>query len=123
MRVICTNIGPKELGGQVEWEGSAAEYSKEIDARIKRAFDPKSGDEINRESVGHIFVIETTDQDRRDLAYQHIIKYYPEWRQLNVMRNGTQEENSKMSAFIDLCRAWSNDPSNIDPFGLDNIKP
>ena len=123
MKVTCTNIGSAEFGGQIEWEGSAAEYSKEIDARIKRAFDPETGAELNRESVGHIFVIEMTDQDRRDLAYKQIIKYYPEWRQLNIIRNGTLEENSKMSEFIDSCRAWSNDPSNVDPFGLDSVKP
>jgi len=121
MKIICTNIGPAELGGQVEWEGSAADYSQEVEARIKTAF--VDGTPVNREDHGHVFVTEITDQDRRDLAAKKITKHYPEWRQLNILRNGTPEETAAMTAFIDGCRAWSNDSSNVDPFGLDNFTP
>jgi hypothetical protein len=122
MRVICTNIGPAEFGGQVEWEGSAANYSREVETRVKTAFD-QNGQPLNREDYGHVFVIEMTDQDRRDLAARQILKYYPEWRQLNIIRTGTEEEKTQMSEFIDACRAWSNDASNVDPFGLDDLTP
>jgi hypothetical protein len=122
MRVICTNIGPAELGGQVEWEGSAADYSQEVANRIRTAFD-QDGQPLNRETVGHVFVTEMTDQDRRDLAARQILKYYPEWRQLNILRTGTEHEQIKMSQFIDACRSWSNNSSNVDPFGLDDLRP
>jgi hypothetical protein len=122
MRVICTNIGPAELGGQIEWEGSAANYSQEVANRIRTAFD-QDGNPLNRETVGHVFVTEMTDQDRRDLAARQILLYYPAWRQLNILRTGTEQEQIKMSQFIDACRSWSNDSNNVDPFGLDDLRP
>ena len=35
---------------------------------------------------------------------------YPIWKQLNILRSGTQEEIDRMGSFIDACRDWSNDP-------------
>jgi hypothetical protein len=121
MKVICTNIGPAELGGQLEWEGSAADYSQQVEARIKTAF--VEGKPVNREDHGHVFVTEITDQDRRDLASAKILKFYPLWKQANIVRENDTVEVSKMSAFINYCRNWSNDSNNVDPFGLENITP
>lgn len=127
MKVICTNIGPEELGGQLEWIGSAKDYTQTIDVTIKTAFikneEMEEYAEVSRVEDGHIFVYELDDTDRRALAQQQIFKYYPDWKQLDVMRRGTAAEKSKMDTFIDACRDWSNDNSNNDPFGLDVVEP
>lgn len=122
MKVICTNIGPKELGGQLEWEGSAVNYNEVVDQTIKTAFD-EDGTPRNREEDGHIFVYELDDQDRRDLAHKQIVKYYPEWKQMNILRSNVQTDIEKMGVFIDACREWSNDSSNTDPFTIQDIIP
>jgi hypothetical protein len=57
------------------------------------------------------------------IAGRQITKYYPEWKQLNIIRLGSVEEQTAMSTFIDACRSWSNDSSNTDPFGLDSLTP
>jgi hypothetical protein len=127
MKVICTNIGPEELGGQVEWQGLASNYSQSVDNTIKTAFvkNEETGEytESSRIADGHIFVYELDDDDRRSLAQRQIFKYYPDWRQLDVMRRGTEAEKATMDTFIDACRDWSNDSSNNDPFGLDSVEP
>lgn len=127
MKVICTNIGPEELGGQEEWVGSPAYYTQAIDDGIKTAFikneETEEYTEVSRVEDGHIFVYKLDDQDRRVLAQQRIFKYYPDWKQLDVMRRGTSVEKSKMDIFIDACRDWSNDNSNNDPFGLETVEP
>lgn len=123
MKFVCTNIGPSELGGQVEWQGSAGNFTRQVEQQIKTIFD-ENGQPMNREDHGHIFkFVEVTDQDRRDVARRQILKFYPEWKQLNIMRSGSQEEKDKMFTFIDACRNWSNDPTNNDPFGLDSLEP
>lgn len=127
MKVICTNIGPEELGGQIEWQGLASNYSQDVDRLIKTAFikneETEEYVESSRVDDGHIFVYELDDDDRRALAQRQIFKYYPDWKQLDVLRRGTDAEKAKMDTFIDACRDWSNDSENNDPFGLDNIEP
>ena len=44
----------------------------------------------------------------RNAAQDHILQYYPLWRQLNILRNGVASEIATMGAFIDAVRAWSN---------------
>ena len=122
MKIICTNIGPEELGGQIEWDGSVVNFTRDSDNIMKTAFN-EDGTTRSRVEDGHVFVYELDDQDRRDLAQRHIFKYYPDWKQLDVLRRGTDAEKAKMDAFIDACRDWSNDDSNNDPFGLDELEP
>lgn len=59
---------------------------------------------------------------RRRQARAHILEYYPEWRQLNVLRAGDSEAIATMGKFIDACRNWSNDPA-ADPADLAAIQP
>lgn len=58
----------------------------------------------------------------RRLCAKHILTHYPEWKQLNLLRAGTQAEQDQMTAFIDACRAWSNG-ANPDPALLAAIQP
>ena len=122
MKVKCLNIGPPEFGGQLEWEGAGDLYTPEVDQTLKTAYN-QDGSTRSRVQDGHIFVYEVTDDDRRAIAGRQITKYYPAWKQLNILRTGTIEEQTTMSTFIDACRAWSNDSSNNDPFGLDSLTP
>ncbi|ELN1084972.1 hypothetical protein Q1D09_004327 [Salmonella enterica] len=39
---------------------------------------------------------------------QHILKFYPETSQTNILMTGEQADIDKMKAFINQCRAWSN---------------
>lgn len=58
----------------------------------------------------------------RNLAKARIEAIYPVYRQLNLLRAGTDEEKAKMSTFIDACRTWSNGESP-DPAALEAIQP
>ena len=122
MKIICTNIGPKEHNGQIEWDGPVEGFSREADARIKTAFN-EDGSTRNRVDDGHLFEYYLDDQDRRDLCRSHIFKFYPDWKQLDVMRRGSKTDNDNMNKFIDACRDWSNDDTNNDPFGLEGVEP
>ena len=53
--------------------------------------------------------------DLRHIAGEHIRRYYPEFKQLNIMRSGTAAEQEKMTTFIDAVRAWSNSDA-ADPW-------
>ncbi|PSB88139.1 hypothetical protein C5F64_08605 [Photobacterium damselae subsp. damselae] len=44
----------------------------------------------------------------RNYCRNHIVKHYPEAKQLNVLMSGDQIEINKMNTFITACRAWSN---------------
>lgn len=123
MKITCTNIGPPELGGQVVWEGSAIYFTRDIDRSVTHLLKEDGTWEDRRTAVGHKFVYEITDQDRREMASKCITTYYPEWRQLNIMRDGPEDDNAKMSAFIQYVQAWSDDDTNQDPFGLENVTP
>jgi len=122
MKIICTNIGPEEFGGQIEWDGPVTGFTQASDTTMKTAFN-EDGSTRSRVEDGHIFVYELDDDDRRALAQRQIFKYYPDWRQLDILRRGTDAEKAKMDTFIDACRDWSNDASNNDPFGLDEVEP
>ncbi|OQS37703.1 hypothetical protein B0T45_13875 [Chromobacterium haemolyticum] len=52
----------------------------------------------------------------------YIEQHYPLWRQMNVLRAGTAEEQARMGRFIDTCRAWSN-VEQPDPTELEKLKP
>jgi hypothetical protein len=59
---------------------------------------------------------------KRDLAYEHITKYYPLWKQNNVILSGTEQEKIQMTTFIEAVRAWSNDTNSTNE-QLNTIQP
>lgn len=44
----------------------------------------------------------------RNYCRNHIVKYYAEARQLNVLMSGDQNAINQMKVFIQKCRDWSN---------------
>ncbi|MCD4483451.1 hypothetical protein LQR31_03060 [Chromobacterium vaccinii] len=60
--------------------------------------------------------------EAKTVCEEYILQAYPVWRQMNVLREGSQGEKSAMSDFINACRAWSNGPKP-DPLQLSRIKP
>lgn len=65
---------------------------------------------------------EARPNEARRLCADHIASHYPEWKQLNVLRVGSEEEKAQMSDFIDACRAWSNSDAP-NPGDLALIQP
>ncbi|WNO10552.1 hypothetical protein [Teredinibacter sp. KSP-S5-2] len=61
-------------------------------------------------------------QEKRILAQQKIIDVYPLWKQMNILRNGTEVEQTTMGRFIDAVRTWSNNPKSTVK-QLDKIVP
>lgn len=59
---------------------------------------------------------------RKRKASERIEQFYPLSQQLNLLRAGNRSTIKTMSAFIDQCRQWSNDPST-DPEQIDRIVP
>jgi predicted transcriptional regulator len=121
MKVICTNIGPPELGGQLEWIGSAGDYTRTIDTMIKTAYN-EDFTTRNREDDGHIYEYYLDAEDREILAQMQIDKFYSGQRQLDIMRKGSKQELDQMNQFIDRCQLWAKGDSN-DPFGLEGVEP
>lgn len=58
----------------------------------------------------------------RDTCAAYIHRHYPVHVQLNVLRTGSEDERKQMSAFIDACRAWSNQVSGTRA-ELEKIRP
>lgn len=56
--------------------------------------------------------LETVNQQ----AFVHIDASYPQWKQANITRIGTAQEQATMNTFIDAVRAWANssDPVHSD---------
>ena len=121
MKVICTNIGPEEFGGQVEWSGAAKDYTRAIDSTIKTAFNEDLTIR-NREEDGHKYEYYLDLDDRAAIAQAQIDKFYSGQRQLDIMRKGVTSDLDKMNRFIDTCQAWAQGDSN-DPFGLEGVEP
>ena len=77
------------------------------------------GDFINQTEAEEILKIseipidtvrfEARPNEARRLCAIHITHHYPEWKQLNILRSGDKDELTRMSIFIDSCRAWSNE--------------
>jgi len=47
----------------------------------------------------------------KNAAYDQIVKYYPEYKQLNILMEGSEAEITKMKTFIQAVRDWSNGPN------------
>lgn len=58
----------------------------------------------------------------RKMCAAHITTYYPEWKQINILRAGTKAQKDQMTAFIDACRTWSN-AEKPNPADLAAIQP
>lgn len=88
------------------------------DFKTKEQFDLRRQVYQQNEETGEYILIGQDDcaiewdlDDIRYIAGEHIRKYYPEYKQLNIMRTGTPEELEKMTTFIDAVRVWSNSES------------
>ena len=47
----------------------------------------------------------------KNAAYDQIVKFYPEYRQLNTLMEGDQTAIAIMKTFIQAVRDWSNGPN------------
>lgn len=101
------------------------------DFKTKEQFDLRRNVYQQNEETGEYELVGQDDcsiewelDDIRYIAGEHIRRYYPEYKQLNIIRTGTDEEQAKMTAFIDAVRAWSNS-ENPDPWDstLEQIVP
>lgn len=63
-----------------------------------------------------------SDAEIREMARIKIERHYPTYKQLNILRAGTDEEKTQMGTFIDAVRAWSNGESPV-PAELEAIQP
>lgn len=54
-------------------------------------------------------------------AFDCIDAVYPQWKQTNIMRIGTDEQKATMNTFIDAVRTWANS-DNPQQADLDAIK-
>lgn len=63
-------------------------------------------------------------EDINYIAGQKITSVYPEYKQLNILREGTEEEKQRMQTYINTVREWANS-ENPDPWDgtLDSIVP
>lgn len=68
--------------------------------------------------------IEWEKSEINQFAQDYIFKYYPSWKQSNILRENNPQEVTKMGNFIDAVRAWSNN-TNPDPWdgSLEQIVP
>ena len=71
-----------------------------------------------------VVTIEWEHEDINYIAGKKITAVYPEYKQLNILRNGTTEQQTAMTTFIDAVRNWANS-ENPDPWDgvLDAIQP
>jgi len=60
--------------------------------------------------------------ETREMARVKIEHHYPTYKQLNILRAGTEAEIGQMGTFIDAVRAWSNG-ENPGPAELEAIQP
>ena len=77
--------------------------------------------------IGNDAPITTLEWEKKDTDYiagKKIISVYPEYKQLNILRDGTDAEKTKMQNYINAVRAWANS-SSPNPWDgtLDGINP
>lgn len=88
--------------------------------------EPNPGDEWDGEKVVTVAVDDddalSEVEETNAIAQAYIFEYYPTWKQLNIMRDGTKTANTKMSKFIDAVRKWTHD-KKPDIKALEKIKP
>ena len=50
---------------------------------------------------------------RKNKVRKHILRKYPLWKQINILREGDTEQIKTMTAFIDACRACVDNPDQL----------
>ncbi|WP_176394278.1 hypothetical protein [Chromobacterium violaceum] len=58
----------------------------------------------------------------RQKCEARINQFYPIWMQMNILRNGSDEDRKRMGDFIDQCRNWSNGNAPVVA-DLEEIQP
>ena len=115
--------------GNCVYEGSKESHnisSKEDLLRYKQVFDlTQDPPVLVYTKTDEELYIEWTQEEINEFAQEHIFKYYPLWKQSNISREGTEEQKSTMSTFINAVRAWSNQSPLPDGFdgSLELITP
>lgn len=110
------------------YEGSKESHSitsKEDLLKYKQVFDfTQDPPVLSYTKTDEEVYIEWTNEEINEFAQEHIFKYYPSWKQSNILRENDPQEVTKMGNFIDSVRAWSNG-QNPDPWdgSLDLIQP
>lgn len=84
--------------------------------------EAKPGDKWRNDKVIPFAEKRNIEKESRIAARNRITEFYPEWRQLNILREGNDRKIASMGKFIDACRKWSNEESaSIND--LEKIKP
>jgi len=63
-----------------------------------------------------------SEDETREMARIKIERHYPTYKQLNILRAGTEAEIGQMGTFIDAVRAWSNGENPV-PAELEAVQP
>jgi hypothetical protein len=104
---ICSFNGPKENKGIL---------SKDDLDRLRDVYDfEQDPPALVHTKTDEEFYIEWENSEINEFAQEHIFKYYPSWKQSNILRENDPQEVTKMGIFIDAVRDWSNQ-ANPDPW-------
>lgn len=104
---MCVWNGPK---------GSQGITSKEDLLKYKEVYDfTQNPPVLVYTKTDEEVYIEWEKEEINEFAQEHIFKYYPSWKQSNILRENNPQEVTKMGNFIDSVRAWSNQV-NPDPW-------
>lgn len=113
---ICVWDGPKENKGI---------FSKQDLDKLKLVYDFTQDPPVlvYTKTDEELYII-WEKSEINQFAQEHIYKYYPNWKQSNILREGTEVDILKMSTFINAVRDWSNQ-ENPDPWdgSLEQIIP
>lgn len=111
---ICVWDGPKENKGI---------FSKQDLDKLKLVYDFTQDPPVlvYTKTDEELYIV-WEQSEINQFAQDHIYKYYPSWKQSNILREGNEVEILKMSTFINAVRDWSNQ-ENPDPWdgSLENI--
>lgn len=97
---ICVWDGPKENSGII---------SKDNLLKYKEVYDfTQDPPVLIYTKTDQEVYIEWEKSEINQFAQEYIYKYYPSWKQSNILREGTEQDILKMSTFINAVRDWSN---------------
>lgn len=78
--------------------------------------------EVPVENYKKSFQYEYTKDEINEFAFDQITKFYPLWKQNNILNSGDQQKIDEMYEFIDRVREWSNQPNPVRE-EVSNITP
>jgi len=58
-------------------------------------------------------VVAFDSHEAAQYAGLYINRFYPVYKQLNILRSGSKEEQQQMDVFIEACRAWANSAAPV----------